>query len=294
LDWDHLAALTDIVGAESNTARALICSVIYAVGHALVVLLLGFAALMIGFSLPKGIDGIMETVVGVTLVGLSVWLVICLAREGENFAMRSRIAAVTELFGLLKDAQSARSRSSATPGKHHSSCQSVSSNSAAGARATGKSDELAYADHTAVDQCQDPPGTDACGTATGASGACEDQAGCLMPPSSVVNQSTSYLACLAVGAVHGIGAETPTQAVTLVAVGASRELPAFAILFSFVFGMFVSNMIVALIAALGYKKASGAAKVRRSLGLATAVASLIVGTCFIFHVTHILPQIAGG
>jgi high-affinity nickel permease len=73
LDWDHLAAISDIVGS-SNRASAMKLSTSYAVGHAAVVTLLGVAVIVLGNFMPDWVGGIAEKAVGVTLVGLGVWL----------------------------------------------------------------------------------------------------------------------------------------------------------------------------------------------------------------------------
>jgi hypothetical protein len=66
---------------------------LYALGHAFVVVVLGLLALSIGARLPDWVDPIMGRVVGLTLVGLGIYLVISLityARVGGEFRLRSR------------------------------------------------------------------------------------------------------------------------------------------------------------------------------------------------------------
>src|SRR5262249_31017999 len=47
IDWDHIAALTDIVGSHKESRRSMICATFYALGHALMVLALGLAAIVL-------------------------------------------------------------------------------------------------------------------------------------------------------------------------------------------------------------------------------------------------------
>ncbi|MDP8903944.1 MAG: hypothetical protein M3N29_01280 [Chloroflexota bacterium] len=71
----------------------LILGTLYALGHALVVALLGGAALLIGTRLPEWVDPLMGRVVGLTLVVLGVWVFVSLygyARHGTEFRLRSR------------------------------------------------------------------------------------------------------------------------------------------------------------------------------------------------------------
>src|SRR5258708_7617725 len=71
IDWDHIAAIMDIVGTASAEdlpvhARALALSSMYAIGHASVVAFLGLCALYFAAVLPTWVDPIMERLVGCT------------------------------------------------------------------------------------------------------------------------------------------------------------------------------------------------------------------------------------
>ena len=73
--------------------RAIALGTLYALGHALVVALLGLIALAFGRLLPSWIDPIMARVVGLTLVLLGAWVFVSLyqyARHGTEFRLRSR------------------------------------------------------------------------------------------------------------------------------------------------------------------------------------------------------------
>jgi high-affinity nickel-transport protein len=66
---------------------------LYALGHGVVVIALGLAALAFGALLPDWLDPLMGRVVGVTLLLLGVWVlysVLRYARGGESFRLRSR------------------------------------------------------------------------------------------------------------------------------------------------------------------------------------------------------------
>src|SRR5437773_10089123 len=68
IDWDHIAAITDITSSQEERRQSLLFGTLYAVGHALVILVLGAAAIIAGEHLPEGVDSVMTRVVGVTLV----------------------------------------------------------------------------------------------------------------------------------------------------------------------------------------------------------------------------------
>jgi len=90
IDWDHIAALTDITSSQPDPRRSMRFATLYAVGHGLVVFALGFAAIVFARQLPPSIDGIMERFVGVTLIVLGAFVVYSLIRNGRGFRMRSR------------------------------------------------------------------------------------------------------------------------------------------------------------------------------------------------------------
>ncbi|MDP6605735.1 MAG: hypothetical protein QF664_05700, partial [Dehalococcoidia bacterium] len=90
VDWDHIAAITDVTGTQPERAKAMRLGALYALGHATVVVLLGLAALWAGSTLPDSMDAAMEAVVGATLLSLGLWLTYSLLRDGSNFQLRSR------------------------------------------------------------------------------------------------------------------------------------------------------------------------------------------------------------
>jgi high-affinity nickel-transport protein len=98
IDWDHIAAITDITSAASVERvrrihqRAVGLASLYAAGHGLVVVLLGLAALSFQAILPEWVDPIMERLVGVTLLALGAWVVYSLVgySRGGAFRLQSR------------------------------------------------------------------------------------------------------------------------------------------------------------------------------------------------------------
>lgn len=90
IDWDHIAAITDITGSQEKSRHALWLGTVYAFGHGTVLTILGVLAVVLGASLPGWVDSVMERVVGVTLVILGIYVVYSLWKDRANFRMRSR------------------------------------------------------------------------------------------------------------------------------------------------------------------------------------------------------------
>jgi hypothetical protein len=73
-DYDHIAAISDITSVQSNRMRAMRLGLLYALGHAATVALLGTTVIFFQLSLPHGVDRIAERLVGLTLLLLGVYV----------------------------------------------------------------------------------------------------------------------------------------------------------------------------------------------------------------------------
>lgn len=89
-DVDHVAAITDITALQHDRRRALTLGTLYALGHALVVAVLGAAAVLAGARIPRGLDPALERVVGATLVALALYVAYSLIRYGSEARIQSR------------------------------------------------------------------------------------------------------------------------------------------------------------------------------------------------------------
>lgn len=89
-DYDHIAAISDITSVQSSPRRAMRLGLIYALGHAATVAVLGSVVILFQLSLPRGIDRIAERLVGLTLVFLGIYVLGSLFR-GDHVP-RSRFA----------------------------------------------------------------------------------------------------------------------------------------------------------------------------------------------------------
>jgi high-affinity nickel-transport protein len=238
IDWDHIAAITDIAGSQDSTGRSLGYATCYYAGHAAVVGALGVAAIVAGRHLPSSVDTVMEHVVGATLIALGVFIVVSLARNGRDFRMRSRwmlvFRAVRRLGEWIRTpASSVALAPTVTP-------QAASSN------------------HDAF-------------------------------------ASYGVVTSVSIGALHGIGAETPTQVLLLVAAGSAGGTGAGLILLgAFLFGLFGSNSVVATAAALGFLRASRNFAFYASVSVVAGAASIFVGALLFFGRSNLLPSLLGG
>lgn len=90
IDWDPIAAITDITASQDSPRAGVKLGTLYVLGHAGVAVALGVIAILIGDRLPPSVDAAMGKVVGATLVGLGVYVVYSLIRHGRDFRMQSR------------------------------------------------------------------------------------------------------------------------------------------------------------------------------------------------------------
>jgi high-affinity nickel permease len=221
VDWDHIAAISDVASSQKSRARGYWLGTLYALGHALVVVVLGLIAIWFGTLLPDWIDGYMEILVGLTLLGLGVWLIFSMYLNKGRLTLKSR-------WMLLFDLSQAGWRKLRGNHAHHHS-----------------DTPRDYSDRTT----------------------------------------------LSIGMIHGIGAETGSQALLLAAAaGATSTLTGSFLLISFVVGLVVSNSLITIAATAGLLSSDRFTKVQTGLGLVIAAFSLTLGAMFIFGYTEGLPE----
>ncbi len=73
-DYDHIAAITDVVSVQHSKRTAMKLGMIYALGHAVMVALLGAIVIRFGINLPSGVDRWAERLVGFTLLLLGIYV----------------------------------------------------------------------------------------------------------------------------------------------------------------------------------------------------------------------------
>lgn len=102
LDWDHIAAITDLTaprqgddqGRARPARRGLGLSFWYCTGHGAVLAVFGALVLALGLGLPAGMDVAFEYVVGVTLITLGGVVLYQLGRYRSDYRYTGRISLV--------------------------------------------------------------------------------------------------------------------------------------------------------------------------------------------------------
>jgi hypothetical protein len=74
LDYDHIAAITDISSVQAKASDAMKYGLLYVSGHALMIALLGAAVITFHIPLPAGSDRWAERLVGFTLLALGIYV----------------------------------------------------------------------------------------------------------------------------------------------------------------------------------------------------------------------------
>ena len=224
VDAAHQAGLLSRIREHRE---ALWLGTLYAIGHATVVTILGVIAIVASGFLPDWVDGVMERVVGVTLILLAVYLFFSLYqyfRRGGEFRIRSRWMLV--FAGVRHAWHWVRSRVG-----HH--------------------------EHVHLDPQQ-------------------------------YSGRTAY----GIGLIHGIGAETGTQALIIAtAVGATSKPVAVFVLLFFVLGLLISNSFVTLASTVGFVSSRRRQSIYVAAGLFAASFSLILGLVFLNASTGVLPDL---
>lgn len=265
IDWDHIAAITDITGSVVTTEEAerevelvahsgsqrsasrgvvaqrpleprsrqkrqqaktgFFLATMYALGHASVVVALGLLALWASAILPDWIDPIMERVVGITLIILGVWIFYSIWRYGRSFRLQSRWMVVFAIVGRAWE--TLKSKFTGQPVQHtHETTQ--------------------YGPKTAF----------------------------------------------GIGLIHGIGAETGSQALLIAtAAGATSRFTASLLLLTFTVGLLASNSLVAAFSLLGFISVSTKRNIYVAVGAFAGVFSLIVGIFFVTGQGAELPDL---
>jgi high-affinity nickel-transport protein len=95
-----------------------------------------------------------------------------------------------------------------------------------------------------------------------------------------------------VGIIHGIGAETGSQALLLAGVAGATGIGAgIVILLAFTIGLLISNTLVAFVTATGFIGAQRLRQIYVALGVVVGVASLYIGLLFIAGLGTELPDL---
>jgi hypothetical protein len=277
IDWDHIAAITDITSSQEERRSALLFGTLYALGHALVVFSLGVLAIAAGEKLPAGIDRVMPRIVGVTLLVLGLYVFGSLIRHGRDFRLRSRWMLI--FSGARRAYRWTRGK---LVGRRASLTERRAALVGAGARGSALSDHgpgpiesaplwhHGHHGHPGHHHHRD-----------------------LQQDDTFMNYGKAT--AFAVGMIHGIGAETASQLLIFLAVvGAGGAWAGIIVLSSFIAGLLASNTLITVGTTFGYLRASKNFAIYVAVAVLTGLFSLVIGTIFVLGKTTILPAIFGG
>ncbi len=268
IDWDHLAAITDITGSQESSRDSMRFATLYALGHALVVFALGLAAILISAELPSSLDAAMGRVVGTTLVLLGVFVFYSLARHGRQFRMRSRWMLL--FSGVRAGYRRLRREPAQTLVIEHEHDHSPAEVHDHDRALVATAPQANVAGHRHGHRHMAP-----------------------LPDDPFMNygRATAFL----VGMIHGVGAETPTQVLIFAtAAGAGGRGAGVFVLVCFLVGLLASNTTVSLASTFGFLNATKNWRLYVGLSVATGTFSLVVGTLFLLGRGTVLPTLFGG
>jgi high-affinity nickel-transport protein len=98
-----------------------------------------------------------------------------------------------------------------------------------------------------------------------------------------------------VGMIHGIGAETASQVLLIAAVGGAASAGlGVPMLFAFIIGLVISNTAIVVLTATGFLASQYRTRIYLAVGLLTAIFSLWVGLVFLFGADALLPTLSRG
>ena len=101
LDYDHIAAITDISSVQSKARDAMRYGLLYVAGHATTIAILGSMAIAFRISLPAASDRWAERLVGITLVVLGVYVLGTFLRPATHSHARPRTRITLVVNGAL-------------------------------------------------------------------------------------------------------------------------------------------------------------------------------------------------
>jgi High-affinity nickel-transport protein len=265
IDWDHIAAITDITGSQDDRRASILDGTLYALGHAFVVLVLGVLAIIAGERLPGSVDEVMARIVGVTLIILGVYVFWSLIRHGRDFRLRSRWMLV--FAGVRKGVRWAKARVGARTSNGNGGAvmvDPIATTVPAAAWHHGHHGRPGHHHHS-------------------------------QPEADDAFMNYNRLTALGVGMIHGIGAETATQVlVFLTAAGAGGAAAGIIVLIAFIVGLVASNSFITLGSTFGFLRASQNFTVYVTVAVITGLFSLVIGSIFLAGKSSFLPALFGG
>jgi hypothetical protein len=270
-DWDHIAAITDLNSTQARDRGGIALATLYILGHALVVTALGMAAIMAGATIPAWMDAAMGRMVGVTLVALGLYLLVSLLRHRRDLRLASRW--MLALAGMRRVARWVKRSSPDTTDTvefDHEHEHGVAERHATGADSPGAGPVAVRTRthrHRHTHRAPLPP-----------------------DPFAAPGRGAAF----AVGLLHGVGAETPTQVLIFAtAAGAASAWAGAALLGAFVVGLIAANTAIAVLSHFGALSLSRNFAVFAVISVVVAALSLYLGLVLALGLGEGLPAVFG-
>lgn len=311
-DWDHLAALTDLTASQRSRRRALWLATLYALGHAVMVLVLGVLAILFAAQVPDLLDDWMGRLVGVSLIALGLWIAWTAWRTRGVPPPRSRWMLLID--GARRTRRGSRPSPAPVviehdhPHDHGALHDHDHGHGELRQETEGRGLGLGADDQPRSSCVHGAGGTR--GESVRPQETAGPRAGAVASSEPAVSAAHSHrhrhvLAPVAdpfvrygtwssfgVGVLHGIGAETPTQVLIFAtAAEATDHVSAVGVLVAFLVGLFAANTVVAVAATFGYDRLGRNRLVMGALAAVTAVFSIGVGTLSLLGRGDVLPGI---
>jgi high-affinity nickel-transport protein len=97
-----------------------------------------------------------------------------------------------------------------------------------------------------------------------------------------------------VGMIHGIGAETGSQVLLIAAIGGAASAGlGVPMLFAFVIGLLLSNLAIVVISSVGFVASQTRERIYVAVGAVAGVFSLVIGVIFLLGQDAVLPDLSG-
>lgn len=298
IDWDHVAAIADLSGSAEDRRRGLWLSFLYAVGHAVVVMALGTAAIIFGAAIPDGLDVWMGRIVGLTLIWLGVWVLVQLIRQGRDFRLKSRwMLVLGGTFAGMRRVRSSRGQRQISLDHDHDHVHESlahehhAAHDHAHDRAHEPAHEHADTEHADTEHANTAGLFPAARLATGGStrrtstlrrfgGHRHQHRHDLALPDSASPYGSGT--ATGIGMLHGVGIESPTQiAVFVASTSVAGATAGVGLLVAWVVGLIVANSILAVLASAGLLQAERNFTLYATLAVVVAVLSIVMGVMFV-------------
>jgi len=269
-DWDHVAALSDIAASQHSRRRSMALATLYALGHATVAFAIGAAVILASARLPESVGDAMERLVGVTLIALGFSVIVSTVRHGGSTRLPSRGAVLVAGLRRLRRRRPAplviEHDHEHAAGEHHHD-----------------GDHHDDHEHVRLPEAVGAGG----GTVTTRHHHRHRHVGA-MPDDPLPNYGGGV--AVGIGMIHGIGFETPTQALVFVtAAGAGSRAAGLLVLACFLLGLLAANTVVATASTFGLTGARSRARLSTIVSLVAAAASLALGLLYVFGKGDVMP-----